>query len=97
MIGYKYVCASAMDKYDSISDANQPGMKVFTGWVLVAQILGLSAVILVGVWMGNFRGGFAWSDDPDKEFNYHPLFMVIGLIFLYSDGRYLFLVEIDFV
>ena len=77
-----------MDKYDRMGGPSDQGsMRMFTGWVLLAQVLGLTAVILVGVWMGNFQGGFAWTEDPGKEFNYHPLFMIIGLVFLYSDGE----------
>ena len=49
--------------------------------------MALIVVILVGVWMGNYRGGFAWNEDPVKEFNYHPLFMILGMVFLYGNGR----------
>ena len=75
-----------MDPYQK--DQPQPNLCYFSGLVLLVQGLGLTAVILVAVWMGHFQGGFAWQEDPDKEFNYHPVFMVIGMIFLYADGRY---------
>uniref|UniRef100_UPI00398ED446 transmembrane ascorbate-dependent reductase CYB561 isoform X2 n=1 Tax=Pristiophorus japonicus TaxID=55135 RepID=UPI00398ED446 len=54
-------------------------------FVAATQILGLAAVIMTGVWMGHYQGGFAW-DGSSLEFNVHPLCMVIGMVFLYGDA-----------
>ena len=56
-------------------------------WVAMAQLCGLGAVAMVAVWMTKYRGGFAWTEDPSLEFNYHPLFMVIGMVYIYSNGK----------
>ncbi len=77
---------SVMDKYENMG-VEQQSLRFFTGWVLLAQVFGLVAVILTAVWMGHYREGFAWQSNPAKEFNYHPLFMVIGMIFLYGNGK----------
>ena len=45
-------------------------------------------VIMIGVWLNKFLGGFAW-DGTTKEFNLHPLCMVCGIIFLYGEGMIL--------
>ena len=50
------------------------------------QVSGMIAVILTGVWMGHYRGGFAWSSEPAIQFNWHPLLMMLGLIYLYGNG-----------
>jgi len=49
-------------------------------------VLALVVLIIVGVWMGEFQGGFAWHDDVSKEFNYHPLFMTLGFVYLQGNG-----------
>lgn len=51
---------------------------------VVAQAAGFITVILTGIWMGHYRGGFAWSGD--NQFNWHPLLMVLSLIYLYGNG-----------
>ena len=67
--------------------ASSSDMRYFNWLVLLVQVLGAVSVTLTAVWMGHYRGGFAWTSDPGHEFNYHPLFMVIGMIFLYADGK----------
>lgn len=76
-----------MEKYESIQQSEQQQQRnrarTFTALVLMAQVFGLLSVILVAVWMGHFSGGFSWSE---QKFNYHPLFMTIGMVFLYGEA-----------
>lgn len=61
--------------------------RVTFGWLVgLSQVLGLVSVVLTGVWMGQYRGGFAW-DGSAQQFNVHPLCMVLGLVFLQGDGE----------
>ena len=50
------------------------------------QCFGITSLILVGVWMGKYRGGFAW-DGSSRQFNYHPVCMVLSMVFLSSEGK----------
>ena len=59
-------------------------VKLILGF-LVVQAIGLAMLILVGIWMGNYRGGYSWN--ANNVFNYHPLFMTIGMIYLYGNGN----------
>lgn len=73
-------------KYDEIGSSPDPrALAKFTMGFIAVQVIGLIMVILVGTWMGNYRGGYGW--DVSTVFNYHPLFMTIGMIFLYGDGK----------
>ncbi|XP_075879842.1 transmembrane ascorbate-dependent reductase CYB561 [Nelusetta ayraudi] len=61
------------------------GRSTFAWLVGASQLVGLASVVLTGVWMGHFRGGFAW-DGSTQEFNLHPLCMVLGMVFLQGDA-----------
>lgn len=58
----------------------------FLPLVGITEISGFMAVVLMGIWMGHFRKGFAWSENPDLQFNWHPLLMTLGMIYLYGNG-----------
>lgn len=58
----------------------------FMPLVVFAEFCGAVAVILTGVWMGHYRGGFAWQSDPAHEFNWHPLLMIFSLVYAYGNG-----------
>jgi len=60
-----------------------------------AEISGIILVILMGYWTGVTRGGFAWQEDPGKQFNWHPLLITLGLIYFYGNGMMLYRVFRD--
>lgn len=53
---------------------------------LIAQMVGITIIILMGAWISLFLGGFGWST-PAIEFNWHPMLMTIGMIYLFGNGR----------
>lgn len=72
-----------MEQIEERSSENLEGFKPLT---ILMQIIGATLIILVIIWCGNYRGGFAWNSNPELEFNWHPLLMVVGFVFLYANG-----------
>jgi len=71
--------------YDEIGHNPDPQAQLkFTAGLVASQLVGLIMVILSGSWMGSYHGGYGW--DIKTVFNFHPLFMSIGMIFLYGDA-----------
>lgn len=70
--------------YDEINGGGDTAVGQITFGVIAAQVVGLAMVVLSGVWMGSYRGGYGWA--IETVFNYHPLFMTLGMIFLYGDA-----------
>ncbi|XP_028134842.1 plasma membrane ascorbate-dependent reductase CYBRD1 isoform X5 [Diabrotica virgifera virgifera] len=52
----------------------------YTVVVVCASILLLGSLALTLFWVIQYRGGFAWREDPEREFNLHPVLMVAGFI-----------------
>jgi cytochrome b-561 len=70
------------------SGSDSDSAQALTRWyyfiAIFAQVVGVIGVILVGVDFGVYFGGFTWGGST--LFNYHPLFMTLGMVFLYGDG-----------
>uniref|UniRef100_A0AAY4DPR4 Lysosomal membrane ascorbate-dependent ferrireductase CYB561A3 n=1 Tax=Denticeps clupeoides TaxID=299321 RepID=A0AAY4DPR4_9TELE len=56
---------------------------------LLCLCLGLLCVVFVTYWNAVWRGGFAW-DGSSLQFNWHPVFMVTGLVVLYGFAAVLY-------
>jgi len=50
----------------------------------IAQVLGIAAAALIGA-AGYHNQGYLW-ENVGKRFDFHPLFMTIGLLFFYSQA-----------
>ncbi|CAD7670223.1 unnamed protein product [Nyctereutes procyonoides] len=63
------------------------------GWFYLSfyslWFLGLMCIILTIYWVQLWHGGFAW-DGTLLMFNYHPVFMVVGSVVLYSAASLLY-------
>lgn len=61
---------------------------LFSVTVCVLEIVGILVVIATTCWIIFYRGGVGW-DRRTREFNAHPIFMVVGLVFFYANGKQL--------
>lgn len=72
---------------DAIGDSVQ-GQKIvnFRIFYLIAQMLGITIIILMFSWISIYLGGFGWSTAA-IEFNWHPMLMTIGMIYLFGNCK----------
>ncbi|GFT96348.1 putative cytochrome b561 [Nephila pilipes] len=74
------------DAMDSPSVDENQELGFFKVWLLISQLLGVISIALVSAWCGQYLGGFAWQSEPKLQFNHHPFFMVLGLVFCYGNA-----------
>ena len=64
-------------------------MNNFRVMYMITQMIGATIVILIGSWIGVHLGGLGWSTSPAVQFNWHPLLMSFGMIFLYGNCEFI--------
>ncbi|XP_011494576.1 PREDICTED: cytochrome b reductase 1-like [Ceratosolen solmsi marchali] len=85
---YEYEICADMDQIgESTEHRNLEGFNIL---FYVTEAIGGLLILLVIIWTAHFKGGFAWTSDPDLEFNWHPLLMTVGLVFLYANGMLIY-------
>jgi cytochrome b-561 len=53
---------------------------------LVTQLIGVFMIIFVALWIGIYLNGFGWDyDNTMVLFNWHPMLMSLGMVFLYGN------------
>ncbi|UYV62880.1 hypothetical protein LAZ67_2002222 [Cordylochernes scorpioides] len=67
--------------------AGPQDLKTFNYLLVASQILGAAAIVLSAVWTDKFLGGLGWYSSQNQQFNYHPLFMVLGMVLFYGERR----------
>ena len=55
--------------------------------LLVFEAVAILPIFLVLYWAQNYAGGFSWTTGNKLKFNYHPVFMIIGFIFIMGHGE----------
>lgn len=75
-----------MEQIRELPESQSQSLEGFFPLLSLTEGCGVLLVILVLVWTTHYRNGFSWRSNPQLEFNWHPLLMVIGLVFLYANG-----------
>ncbi|KAH8316930.1 hypothetical protein KR074_006605 [Drosophila pseudoananassae] len=79
--------AAHLQQVDSSNKTNMdPALINFKVLYVLTQLVGLTMIVLVGTWIGQHFGGLGGTSNPKLEFNWHPLFMTIGFIYLYGNS-----------
>ena len=81
---------NASNRHDvPLKQPQYPLSHLFSVAVCALEAIGFIGFILLVVWLAQYHGGFAW-DGSKREFNYHAVFMFLGIVFFYSNGKLIF-------
>lgn len=86
MSDYPYEYARCVDMEQIRESPETQSLEGFIPLLSITEGCGVLLIILMFVWTGYYRNGFSWRSNPQLEFNWHPLLMIIALVFLYANG-----------
>lgn len=55
----------------------------------VTQGIGILLVLVTAIWLGRYIGGFGFAS-AKQVFNYHPILMIIGFVFIYGNAMLIY-------
>ncbi|KAL6440610.1 hypothetical protein ACFW04_003238 [Cataglyphis niger] len=90
MSNYPYEYARCLDMDQKAEPLQAPSLEGFIPLIGLHQICGAFLILLVIIWTTYYRDGFSWTSNPQLEFNWHPLLMTIGLVFLYANAMLIY-------
>ncbi|VUZ51858.1 unnamed protein product [Hymenolepis diminuta] len=79
----------AYDSLDNPPAVDESKRRALIPLTVIAQVFGLGAVIMCIVWLGYYHGGYDWNN-PTLVFNYHPVFLVLGMVFCFGDAMLIY-------
>ena len=62
-------------------------LKTRTVLLVLVEIVLTIPVIMILWWVFGYMGGVDWSSSNKYKFNWHPIAMIIGMFFLFGNGR----------
>ena len=69
---------------ETITNGNT-GHRFMYSLVVLLELIGITSIVLVCVYAYKYMHGFSWNGNS-KIFSWHPVFMTVGLVFLYGNG-----------
>ncbi|XP_012530243.1 cytochrome b561 isoform X2 [Monomorium pharaonis] len=79
-----------MEQIRESPESQSPSLEGFIPLLGITEGCGALLIILMLVWTSHYRNGFSWRSNPQLEFNWHPLLMTIGLVFLYANAMLIY-------
>ncbi|CAG2119534.1 unnamed protein product [Medioppia subpectinata] len=81
-----------MAKHSNAGQSQQPGRRTLMQTIglytlyLLTQVLGIGMISLGCLWVNKHLGGMKLDGTPEQLFNYHPVLMATGMLFINANG-----------